>query len=147
MRRNPLLPMFLTSLLCLSVALPSAALAMPKNSTPKNCGIKDAQSIFGSSCVDQSAQDIAKGHSYTHILFCGGDTMLCCTVDNTTDEVLNCRKPAGAIRTPGMKTVPYVGSIRSRGVEGEEEAGEATPVPKWVTETLEREQASSIPSK
>jgi hypothetical protein len=41
--------MFLTSLLLLNITFPSAVLAKPKKSSPQNCGIKEAQSIFGSS--------------------------------------------------------------------------------------------------
>lgn len=130
MKKAPVIPMLLIGMTCVVLSLPSGAFALPKSSS-KNCSIKDTQTRFGASCVDQAAQDIATGKPYTHVLFCGGDTMLCCTVSESTGEVINCRKPAGSSLMQRGNSQP--GAILGRGVEGEE-SDELTTVPAWVKE-------------
>jgi hypothetical protein len=125
-------------LLCLTVS--PNAFALPKGSI-QNCTTKDLNTNFGASCNDQMQQDLLNNKPYTHVLFCGGDTMLCCTVDNATNQVINCRKPAGTRLAPQTQVLPQAGSVLRRGVEGEEEIGESAPVPSWVTESAMKEQA------
>jgi hypothetical protein len=48
---------------------------------------------------------------------------------------------------PGMQRLPQTGSVLSRGVEGEEEAGEITPVPEWGKEHLGKENPRGNPQK
>lgn len=131
-----------TGLFVLGIALPSGAIAKPKKSTPESCTTKDLNTNFGASCNDQMQQDLMGNKPYTHVLFCGGDTMLCCTVDNSTNQVINCRKPAGTRVMPGMSgnamSQAGMAGVQRRGVEetskAEDTAGEPTPVPDWVKE-------------
>lgn len=74
------------SLFFLSLALPLGAIAKPK-ADANNCTTSDLNTNFGASCNDQTQQDLINNRPYTHILVCGGDTMLCCTVDNSTGRV------------------------------------------------------------
>jgi len=136
MKKAHVIPLLLLGMTCVVLSLPSGAFALPKSSS-KNCTIKDTQTRFGASCVDQAAQDIATGKPYTHVLFCGGDTMLCCTVSESTGEVINCRKPAGS--SLAQRATPQAGAILSRGVEGEE-SEELTTVPDWVKEAATKGQ-------
>jgi len=57
--------------------------------------MKDLNTNFNASCNDQLQDDIMKNRPCTHVLFWGGETMLCCTMDNQTNQVVTCRKPAG----------------------------------------------------
>jgi hypothetical protein len=48
---------------------------------------------------------------------------------------------------PGMQRLPQTGPVLNRGVEGEEEAGETTPVSEWVKEHLGKENPRGLPHK
>ncbi|HMU55253.1 MAG TPA: hypothetical protein PKA61_09605 [Nitrospira sp.] len=147
MRRVHLIITAAAGLLVLNIGVPSGASAKPKKSTPESCTTKDLNTNFGASCNDQMQQDLMGNKPYTHVLFCGGDTMLCCTVDNSTNQVINCRKPAGARVLSGGATIGATGmaGVQRRGVEesaGANEAlGESTPVPDWVKESAAKAQA------
>ncbi len=147
MRQAYLIISAAASLLILNIGLPSGASAKPKKSTPESCTTKDLNTNFGSSCNDQMQQDLMNNKPYSHVLFCGGDTMLCCTVDNATNQVINCRKPAGARVMSGGTNIGATGmaGVQRRGVEGtagaDEDLGESIPVPDWVKESAAKEQA------
>ncbi len=131
------------SLLAMALSLPAPASAKPKSSW-QNCNTKDLNTNFGASCNDQMQQDLITNKPYTHVLFCGGDTMLCCTVDNNTNQVMNCRKPAGSRVMPGMQgnTLGAAGmaGVQRRGVEATaQEAGEDAPVPPTLTPDVVKE--------
>jgi len=142
MKQHGLIIVAAVGALILNFASPSWVIAKPKKSTPESCTTKDLNTNFGASCNDQMQQDLMGNKPYTHVLFCGGDTMLCCTVDNNTNQVINCRKPAGTRVMPGMSgnTMSQAGmaEVQRRGVEEtpkeEDSAGEPTPVPDWVKE-------------
>jgi len=142
MRQAHLIVIAVAGLLVLSIASPSRVFAKPKKSTPESCTTKDLNTNFGASCNDQMQQDLMGNKPYTHVLFCGGDTMLCCTVDNATNQVINCRKPAGTRVMPGMSgnamSQAGMAGVQRRGVEDTpkegDTAGEPTPVPDWVKE-------------
>lgn len=127
-------------------ALPLNAQAKPKAKV-FGCTTADLNTNFGSSCVSQAEQDIIRGHSYTHVLVCEGGQMKCCTTSNSTQQVLNCRRPAGsAAISGGLKSLSQTPVLR-RGVEGEEEVGEETPIPSWLTESWLKEHEGEKPSK
>ncbi len=70
--------------------------------------------------------------------------MLCCTVDNNSNQVINCRKPAGSRIMPGMQgnTLGASGmaGIQSRGTEGTGAAtDEETPIPSTLTPEIVKE--------
>ena len=110
------------------------ALAKPKQLV-NGCSFEQIQSNFGNSCVDQMQQDILNNRSYTHALLCNGSEMLCCTYDNTTNQIQTCRRPAGSRLIPGMRDPSITTSeIKSRGVEGADSSDEAAPAPEWMTE-------------
>lgn len=124
------------SLLALILALPLGALAKPKASA-QNCNTKDLNTNFGASCNDQTQQDLINNKPYTHVLVCGGETMLCCTVDNSTGQVQTCRKPAGARVMPGLKGTNLgaagTAGVQRRGVEGGDPADEEASIPSSLT--------------
>lgn len=125
------------SLLTIAMSLPAPASARPKG-TWQSCNTRDLNTNFGASCNDQMQQDIMGNKPYTHVLFCGGETMLCCTVDNNTNQVINCRKPAGSRIMPGLQgnTLGAAGmaGIQSRGTEGTAAAtDEEAPIPSTLT--------------
>lgn len=128
------------SLFTLAMTLPSPASAKPK-STWQSCNTKDLNTNFGASCNDQMQQDLMGNKPYTHVLFCGGETMLCCTVDNQTNQVMNCRKPAGSRVMPGMQGATLgaagIAGVQKRGVEASTpEADEDAPVPPTLTSEI-----------
>ena len=149
MKQQRLIIVAAAGVLFLNFSLPSWVVAKPRKSTPESCTTKDLNTNFGASCNDQMQQDLMGNKPYTHVLFCGGDTMLCCTVDNSTNQVINCRKPAGTRVMPGMSgnTMNQAGmaGVQRRGVEettkGEDTAGEPTPVPDWVKALAEQGEA------
>lgn len=116
------------------LAVTPDASAKPKG-TPGQCSMKDLNTNFGASCNDQMQDDIMKNRPYAHVLFCGGETMLCCTVDNVTNRVINCRKPAGTRIMPGVGAVGSGGVIglQSRGIEEKDQVGDEAPVPTELT--------------
>ncbi|MCW5784332.1 MAG: hypothetical protein KIT39_13555 [Nitrospirales bacterium] len=125
--------------------LPLNAQAKPKAKV-FGCTTEDLNTNFGSSCVSQAEQDIIRGHSYIHVLVCEGGQMKCCTM-SSTQQVLNCRRPAGsAALSGGLKNLNQT-QVFSRGIEGEEEVGEETPVPSWLTESWLTEHEGEKPSK
>lgn len=139
------------SLLTIAVSLPTPASARQKSSW-QNCNTKDLNTNFGASCNDQMQQDIIGNKPYTHVLFCGGDSMLCCTVDNNTNQVINCRKPAGSRIMPGMQgnTLGAAGmaGIQSRGTEGTAAAtDEETPIPSTLTPDIVKELSQQPSAK
>lgn len=137
MTHTRLFTMTLLGLALLSAAFATGASAKPKG-TWQQCTTKDLNTNFGASCNDQMQDDIMKNHSYTHVLFCGGETMLCCTVDNNSGQVINCRKPAGTRIMPGVGAIGSGGvvGLQSRGVEGKDAIDEDTPVPADLTPDL-----------
>ena len=46
-----------------------------------------------------------------------------------------------------MQMIPQLGGALSRGVEGEKETGESSPIPKWVTKSALKEKTSEGQSK
>lgn len=143
MQSNRALLIGAISLLTLAVCVPAPASARPKG-TWQSCNTKDLNTNFGASCNDQMQQDIMGNKPYTHVLFCGGETMLCCTVDNNSNQVINCRKPAGSRIMPGMQgnTLGASGmaGIQSRGTEGTGAAtDEETPIPSTLTPEIVKE--------
>lgn len=123
-------------LLVQGFAFPMETMARPKGSAA-NCNTKDLNTNFGASCNDQMQQDVINNKPYTHVLVCGGETMLCCTVDNSTGQVQTCRKPAGARVMPGLNgtNIGAAGTagIQRRGVEGGDPADEEAPIPSSLT--------------
>ena len=131
------------SLLAFAVMLPAPASARPKG-TWQSCNTQDLNTNFGASCNDQMQQDIMGNKPYTHVLFCGGDSMLCCTMDNNTNQVINCRKPAGSRIMPGMQGNTFgaagMAGIQSRGTEGTGAAtDEETPISSTLTPDIVKE--------
>lgn len=126
----------------LIMMIPSEAPARPKKIVLNGCTMDQVQSVFGQSCNRQAEQDLLNGRGYTHVQMCNGDEMQCCTRDNKTQAILNCRKPArpaGSLPTT-QGGLPQFGSVLSRGVEGEELGeGEETPPPAWMTESWLKE--------
>ena len=133
MRRDRVTTMFAIRQVLLGFALLSATQAKPKGSAG-SCTTKDLNTNFGGSCNAQMQQDIMQNKPYLHVLLCGGDTMLCCTVENQTNQVLNCRKPVESRVKPGLQNPQMQGSVLSRGVEGKEAGDEVTPIPSWLTD-------------
>lgn len=74
---------------------------------------------------------------------CGGETMLCCTIDNSTGQVQPCRKPAGTRVMPGMpgSNLGAAGTagIHRRSVEGGDPADEEAPIPSSLTPEVAKE--------
>lgn len=143
MRQDRVFLISAISLLTLTVTLPSPASAKPK-STWQSCNTKDLNTNFGASCNDQMQQDIIGNKPYTHVLFCGGETMLCCTVDNQTNQVMNCRKPAGSRVMPGMQgtTLGAAGmaGVQRRGTDAQAPASdEESAVPSDLTADVVKE--------
>jgi len=139
------------SLLTLAVILPSPASAKPK-STWQSCNTKDLNTNFGASCNDQMQQDLMGNKPYTHVLFCGGETMLCCTVDNNSNQVINCRKPAGSRLMPGLQGAAVgaagMAGVQKRGVEASTpESDEDAPVPPTLTPEVVKEFAKKPAAK
>jgi len=126
--------------------MPLNAQALPK---PKvfGCTTADLNTNFGSSCVSQAEKDIMEGRSSTHVLVCEGGQMKCCTVDNSTGQTQTCRRPAGSGAISGSLNRVNPAQVFRRGVEGEEEVGEETPVPSWLTESWLKEHEGEKPSK
>lgn len=125
------------SLLGLGLLAPLSVWAKPRKIVSNGCTAEQIQSNFGSSCVDQMEQDLMNNRSYTHVMFCNGDDRQCCTVDNSTNQVINCRRPAGSrtMTLQGTAIAPSsLGKIQTRGVEEAEAAGEESPAPEWITE-------------
>lgn len=143
MRPDRMLFISAVSLLPLVVTLPTSASARPKSSW-QNCNTKDLNTNFGASCNDQMQQDILGNKPYTHVLFCGGETMLCCTVDNNTNQVINCRKPAGSHIMPGMQgnTLGAAGmaGVQRRGTDAQAPASdEESAIPSELTPNVVKE--------
>lgn len=143
MRSDRLFLVTAISLLTLAVTLPAPASARPKSSW-QSCTFQDLNTTFGKSCLNQMQQDVAFSKPYTHTLFCGGDTTLCCTVSNDTGEVIGCRKPAGSGVMPGMQgnTLGAGGmaGVQRRGVETMAPApDEEAPVPSTLTPEIVKE--------
>ncbi len=87
-----------------------------------------------------------QGRSSIHVLVCEGGQMKCCTV-SSTNQVQTCRRPAGsAAISGGLKSLNQASVLR-RGVEGEEEVGEETPIPSWLTESWLKENEGEKVSK
>ena len=124
--------------------LPLNAQAKPKAKV-FGCTTEDLNTNFGSSCVSQAEQDIIKGHSYIHVLVCEGGQMKCCTM-SSTNQIQTCRKPAGsATLSGGLKSLNQTQVFR-RGIEGEDEVGEETPIPSWLTESwLKEHEGEKLP--
>lgn len=117
--------------------LPLNAQAKPKSKV-FGCTTEDLNTNFGSSCVRQAEQDIMQGHSYIHVLVCEGGQMKCCTI-SSTNQIQTCRRPAGsAALSGGLKSLNQAQVFR-RGIEGEDEVGEETPIPSWLTESWLKE--------
>jgi len=142
MNRQQIITACSLSLLVLSLALPMGALAKPKGSA-KQCSFQELNTNFGKSCTDQGQQDLLGNKPYMHKLICGGDTLLCCTI-NDNGTVQTCRKPAGARVTPGMNlgTTGSAG-VQSRAVEGGDAADEEAPVPSSLTPDVAKELLKS----
>jgi len=143
MRPDRALLMSAISLLTIAVSLPAPASARPKG-TAKSCTTKDLNTNFGASCNDQMKQDILNNKPYAHVLFCGGETMLCCTVDNNTNQVINCRKPAGSRITPGIQGNTFgaagMAGVQRRGVESNApDSDEDAQVPSTLTPEMVKE--------
>jgi hypothetical protein len=146
MKRHQVITASSLSLLVLSLALPIGALAKPKASW-QNCTTKDLNTTFGASCNDQMQQDLMGQKPYTHVLICGGDTMLCCTIDNSTGQVQTCRKPAGTRVMPGMQNPAGMAGIKSRGTEGSDPADEEAPIPSDLTPEIAKVLLKEQPKK
>ncbi len=97
--------------------------------------MKDLNTNFNASCNDQLQDDIMKNRPCTHVLFWGGETMLCCTMDNQTNQVITYRKPTGTRIMPGAGAIGSGGvvGLQNRGVEGREPIGKEAPVPVELT--------------
>ncbi|ODT46796.1 MAG: hypothetical protein ABS70_00320 [Nitrospira sp. SCN 59-13] len=117
--------------------LPAPSDARPKKIVSNGCTMDQIQSNFGNSCVNQMEQDIMGNKPYTHALLCSGGQMLCCTYDNTTNQIQTCRKPAGSgLMTGAIGSVGISGTagIQRRGVDASTEAAEEeAPAPEWMT--------------
>lgn len=134
MKQAHLFTLTVLALMLMGLPLTPDASAKPKG-TWQQCTAKDLNTNFGGSCNDQMQDDIMKSHTYRHVLFCGGETMLCCTVDNNSGQVINCRKPAGTRIMPGVGATGTGGMVglQSRGIEGKEPIDEHAPVPVELT--------------
>lgn len=143
MRSDRVLFIGAISLLAFAVMLPAPASARPKG-TWQSCNTQDLNTNFGASCNDQMQQDIMGNKPYTHVLFCGGETMLCCTVDNNTNQVINCRKPAGSRVMPGLQgnTLGTAGmaGVQRRGTDAQAPASdEESAIPTDLTPDVVKE--------
>lgn len=126
-------------LLAVALISPGEATAKPKIIVLNGCTVEQLQSRLGKSCASQADQDLIKGHGYRHELVCNGDEMQCCTKDNGTNRIINCRRSANTSRVmPHMHGLQQFGTVQSRGVDGEE-MGEETPPPSWLTEAWLKE--------
>jgi hypothetical protein len=126
--------------------LPLNAQAKPKSKV-FGCTTADLNTNFGSSCVSQAEQDILRGNNYIHVLVCEGGQMKCCTISNSTNQVQTCRRPAGSAAMSGRLKSFSQSQVFRRGVEGEEEVGEETPIPSWLTESWLKEHEGEEHSK
>ena len=137
MTRNNLLELCAVTVLIGLFALPAPSDARPKKIVSNGCTMDQIQSNFGNSCVSQMEQDILSGKPYTHALLCSGGQMLCCTYDNTTNQIQTCRRPAGSgLMSGAMGNVGISGTagIQRRGVDASTEAAdEEAPAPEWMT--------------
>ena len=137
MKNGQVLGIFVISMIVAGVGLPPESFAKPKR-LYNGCSAEQIQTNFGNSCVDQMEQDIIGNKPYTHALLCNGGDVQCCTYDNTTGQILTCRKPAGTRVMPGRKGT-NIGSagmagVQSRSVEGAASTEEEGPPPVWMTE-------------
>ncbi|MBX3235539.1 MAG: hypothetical protein KF814_05260 [Nitrospiraceae bacterium] len=78
--------------------------------------------------------------------------MLCCTVDNNTNQVINCRKPAGSHIMPGLQGnnigAAGMAGVQRRGTAGTATASdEDTPVPSTLTPELVKDLVKKPTSK
>jgi hypothetical protein len=135
MASNRTITISMIAVICAVLAVPSGAHALPKGTKWQNCTTQDLNTTFGASCMHQADQDVMKGNSYMHMLFCGGGTTLCCTVDQS-GQVINCRRPAGV--SAAIQPSTQSGTI-SRGVE-DAESEELTTVPDWVKDAAKKGQ-------
>ena len=138
------------SLLCISLIMPLGAWAKPRKVIVNGCTFEQITSNFGNSCGDQGMDDLKNNRTYTHVLFCNGDERSCCTVDNSNNQVINCRRPAGSrtMTLQGTVTAPTGrAEVQSRGVEGAEVAGEESPAPEWITEERMKQVKKDMQAK
>ena len=150
MRPVQVCSVLVASLLGLGLISPLNLWAKPRKIVSNGCTAEQIQSNFGSSCVGQMEQDLINNRSYTHVMFCNGDDRQCCTVDNATNQVVNCRKPAGssALALQGTAIAPSkLGGIQTRGVEGADATDEETPAPKWITEERMKQVKKDMQTK
>ncbi|MDR4496186.1 MAG: hypothetical protein AB7P17_11255 [Nitrospirales bacterium] len=73
--------------------------------------------------------------------------MKCCTISNSTNQVQTCRRPAGSAALSGGLKKFNQAPVLKRGVESEEEVGEETPIPSWLTESWLKEHEGENLSK
>lgn len=137
MTKNDVIAMLSLAVLTGLLALPTPSDSKPRKIVSNGCTMDQIQSNFGNSCVDQMEQDIIGNKPYTHALLCSGGQMLCCTYDNTTNQIQTCRKPAGSRLMPRVQgSVGVLGGagVQRRGVEERSSADdEEAPVPDWMT--------------
>lgn len=76
MKQHGLIIVAAAGALILNFASPSWVVANPQKSISESCTTKDLNTNFGASCNDQMQQDLMGNRPYTHVLCCGGDTML-----------------------------------------------------------------------
>ncbi|GKS57219.1 hypothetical protein YTPLAS18_07460 [Nitrospira sp.] len=126
---------------------PSGALAKPKKIVSNGCTVEQLQSNFGESCGRQMEQDLINNRSYTHVMFCNGGQMTCCTVSNSNNQVLNCRRPAGSALQLPLSGTSMTGSVMARGVEGAEDPGEEVSAPDWITEKVVKDALANAEAK
>ncbi len=120
-------------------AFPSASFAKPKK-IYHGCTLDQLHSRLGQSCDTQATDDLVKGHGYVHQMFCDGEEMSCCTVENGTGRILTCRKAPLSMVNPNVQNPRASGSVLSRGTE-RDESGEDSPPPSWLTESWLQEHA------
>jgi|GEM_PF-2461386 len=136
MQQQRVFGFFVIIIILAGLSLPAESFAKPK-AVSNGCTVDQIQSNFGNSCVDQMEQDIINNRSYTHALVCNGGEKLCCTTDNTTGRIINCRRPAGSRSMTLQSTAiapSSIGGIQTRGVEGSDAADEEAPAPEWMTD-------------
>lgn len=126
-----------------SMLLAGASLAPDASAKPKRlvngCTAEQIRDTpIGQSCADQMEQDILGNKPYTHALLCNGSDIKCCTYDNKTNQIINCRSRAGASRFQGLQGtlggITGTVGVQSRGVEGADSVDENEPAPAWMTE-------------
>ena len=144
---------YMAFMTCVMMALmagltePPDAFARAKKIVNNGCTVEQLQSNFGESCGKQMEQDLINNRSYTHVMFCNGGQMTCCTVSNSTNQVLNCRRPAGSALQLPLSGTSMTGSVMARGVEGTEDPGEEVPTPDWITEKAVKEALADAETK